>query len=201
MSVFESLNDDARIVVRQASTEAAGFWHNYVGTEHLLLGLIHYENGVVSEELRALGITRDRASDEIADIIGYGGYPPSSTPRQFTPRANHVFAAAIQEAHLRSHDRVAPSHLLYALLGDDKAIGTRILLRLGVDIARLRDTLAALLEQLGSTPGQVAEDETLTQYELDLLFRLAEAKERYPDGLPPGPLRTLMEEILEIGQG
>ncbi len=142
--MFERFTDRARRVVVLAQEEARQLNHNYVGTEHLLLGLIHEDDGVAAQALTALGIRLDDARREIDAIIGRGTEQPSGHI-PFTPRAKKVLELSSREAKLLGHDYVGTEHLLLGLLREGDGVAVQILVRRGIDLNRVRQQVIQLL--------------------------------------------------------
>ena len=154
--VFERFTDRARRAVVLAQEEARLLDHNYLGTEHLLLGLIHEAEGVAATALEDLGVTLEAARREVEDLIGRGeGSPPGDVP--VTPRTTKVFESAFQEGLDLGHNYIGTEHLLLGLLGETEGVAAQILETLGVGLDRARAAvLARLLKELQERTGQVA---------------------------------------------
>ena len=129
---FEKFTERARKVVVLAQDEARHFNHNYIGTEHLLLGLIREEDGVAARVLRQLGVHLDEARGQVENIVGYGeeGLNPQLP---FTPRTNKVLQLALREAMQLGHDYVGTEHFLLGLVREAEGVAARVLLNLGVE--------------------------------------------------------------------
>ena len=129
---FEKFTDLGRRVVVLAQDEARRFNHNYIGTEHLLLGLIQEESGVATQALRELGVHVDEAREQVESIVGYGeGGAGALAP--FTPRASKVLQLALREAMQLGHDYVSTEHVLLGLVRESEGVAARVLLNLDVD--------------------------------------------------------------------
>jgi ATP-dependent Clp protease ATP-binding subunit ClpA len=146
--VFERFSDRARRAVVLAQEEARLLDHNYLGTEHLLLGLIHEREGVAATSLEALGVSLEAARREVEDLIGRGaGSPPGDVP--VTPRTTKVFESAFQEGLDLGHNYIGTEHLLLGLLGETEGVAAQVLETLGVGLDRARAAvLANLLREL-----------------------------------------------------
>jgi ATP-dependent Clp protease ATP-binding subunit ClpA len=129
---FEKLTEQSRRVVALAQEEARRFNHNYVGTEHVLLGLIREEEGVAARVLRHLGVSLDEAREQVESVVGYG--EEGSNPHlPFTPRTNKVLQLALREAMQLDHDYVGTEHVLLGLVRESEGVAARVLSNLGVD--------------------------------------------------------------------
>jgi ATP-dependent Clp protease ATP-binding subunit ClpA len=136
--VFERFTQQARQVVVCAQEEARGRPHNYIGTEHILLGLLREEQGLAARVLESLGVTVERVRAEVVRIVG-PGEEPSSGQIPFTPQAKQVLEMALREALSLGHDYIATEHILLGLLRDNEGVAVRILLDCDVDLPDLRD--------------------------------------------------------------
>ena len=147
---FERFTRAARAAVALAQEEAEEhFGHNYIGTEHLLLGLLRAEGGGAAQALGALGVTLDRARQELARVIGEGrgaecrrGQRGRQIP--FTPRAKRALEQALREARSRRHGRIGTEHVLLALVHDEEGVAARILAELGFT----RDAVSEQVERI-----------------------------------------------------
>ncbi|MBP0448454.1 hypothetical protein J5Y04_02660 [Kitasatospora sp. RG8] len=151
MTDFEKYTDRARRVVNLAQDEARMLNHNYLGTEHLLLGLLHEGEGVAAVVLGRLGVTLGAAREQVADFIGLGQVPPTGH-LPFTPRARKLLQPlAFDEARTLGHVYVGTEHLLLALTQDSRGVAAQILTdRFGIPLARIRHDVPAILS--GSDP-------------------------------------------------
>lgn len=120
--------------VELAREEARGLQHNYVGTEHLLLGLLREEKGVAAQALTRLNVDADAVREEILKIVGRGSDPVEGDP-PFTPRAKRVLDLSEREARRMSHGYIGTEHLLLALVREGEGLAAQILVRLGADLA------------------------------------------------------------------
>jgi ATP-dependent Clp protease ATP-binding subunit ClpA len=136
--VFERFAQQARQVVVWAQEEARGLRHTYIGSEHILLGLLREEQGLAARVLDSLGVTVGRVRVQVVRIVG-AGEEPSSGQIPFTPQAKQVLEMALREAASLGHDYVATEHILLGLLRDDQGVAVRILLDCDVDLPDLRD--------------------------------------------------------------
>jgi ATP-dependent Clp protease ATP-binding subunit ClpC len=142
--VFERFTEDARQAIVLAQEEARTLRHNYIGTEHVLLGLLRQE-GRAARILESLGATDDGVRDQVRRIVGQGEEPP---PQQipFTPRAKKVLELALRESLGLGHDDVAAEHILLGLARENEGVATRILLDLDIGADKLRAAVIAFIE-------------------------------------------------------
>ena len=131
--MFERFTERARQVVVLALEEARLLRHNYVGSEHLLLGLLREEEGQAAIALGALGVELRHARAQVERIVGLGD-SPSAGQVPFTPRAKRVLELAAKEGSSLGHDRIGTEHLLLGLLREGEGVGLRVLLELGADL-------------------------------------------------------------------
>ena len=150
-SVFEHFTDRARRVVHLAQDEARVLNHNYIGTEHLLLGLIREGDGIGAQALEALGISLSIVRKEIEEIIGSGGQV-SSGNIPFTPRAKKALDLALQEARDLGHNYIGTEHLLLGLVREGDGVAAQVLSKLGADLARVRVQVVRTLSVRGAAP-------------------------------------------------
>ena len=129
--MFERFTERARKVVVLAQEEAWVLRHNYIGTEHLLLGLLREEEGVAARVLTALGVTLDEARERVESIVGYGTEGPGMQA-PFTPRSKKVLEIALREATRLGHDHIGTEHILLGVVMQGEGIGARVLSDLGV---------------------------------------------------------------------
>ena len=135
--MFERFTDRARRVVVLAQEEARLLNHNYIGTEHLLLGLIHEHEGVAAKTLEQLGISRAAVREKVEAIIGEGGGAPSGHI-PFTPRAKKVLELSLREALQLGHNYIGTEHILLGLIREGEGVGAQVLVNLGADLSAVR---------------------------------------------------------------
>jgi ATP-dependent Clp protease ATP-binding subunit ClpC len=135
--MFERFSDPARRVVVLAQEEARLLNHNYIGTEHILLGVIHEGEGVAARALRSLGIDLDAVRQEVEEIIGRGGSSPSGHI-PFTPRAKKVLELSLREAMQLGHNYIGTEHILLGLLREGEGVACQSLVKLGANLATVR---------------------------------------------------------------
>jgi ATP-dependent Clp protease ATP-binding subunit ClpA len=143
--MFERFTDRARRVVVLAQEEARMLNHNYIGTEHLLLGLIHEGHGVAATTLESLGISLDAVRQQVEGIIGLGQRAPSGHI-PFTPRAKTVLKLSRREAQQLGHDYIGTEHILLGLICEGEGVAAQVLVRLGADLNRVREQVIQLLQ-------------------------------------------------------
>jgi ATP-dependent Clp protease ATP-binding subunit ClpC len=154
--MFEVFTDRARRVVVLAQEEARILRHDYIGTEHLLLGLIHEGEGVAARALESLGISLEAVRQQVEEIIGRGeeelsGHIP------FTPRAKKVLEFSLRESQQLGHDYIGTEHILLGLIREGEGVAAQVLVRLGADLNRVRQQVLQLLG--GRGPGEAGEGE------------------------------------------
>src|SRR5205809_669590 len=144
--MFERFTDRARRVVVLAQEEARMLNHNYIGTEHILLGLIHEGEGVAAKALESLGISLEAVRQQVEEIIGQGQQAPSGHI-PFTPRAKKVLELSLREALQLGHNYIGTEHLLLGLIceGEGEGVAAQVLVKLGADLNRVRQQVNQLL--------------------------------------------------------
>jgi ATP-dependent Clp protease ATP-binding subunit ClpA len=142
--VFERFTDRARRVVVLAQEEARLLNHNYLGTEHLLLGLIHEGEGVAAMVLESLGISPEAVRAQVEEIIGQGQSAPTGHI-PFTLRAKKVFELSLREALQLGHNYIGTEHILLGLLREGEGVAAQVLVKLGADLSRVRQQVIQLL--------------------------------------------------------
>jgi ATP-dependent Clp protease ATP-binding subunit ClpA len=148
--MFERFTDRARRVVVLAQEEARMLNHNYIGTEHLLLGLVHEGHGVAAEALESLGISLEAVRQQVEQIIGRGNQAPSGHI-PFTPRAKKVTELALREADALGNGHVDTEHLLLGLVREGDGVAAQVLARLGGDLNSVRQQVILLLPRQAGT--------------------------------------------------
>ena len=143
--MFERFTDRARRVVVLAQEEARMLNHNYIGTEHILLGLIHEGDGVAAKALESLGISLDAVRQQVEEIIGQGQQAPSGHI-PFTPRAKKVLELSLREALQLGHDYIGTEHILLGLIREGDGVAAQVLVKLGTDLNRVRQQVIQLLQ-------------------------------------------------------
>ncbi|QNK82788.1 ATP-dependent Clp protease ATP-binding subunit [Nakamurella sp. PAMC28650] len=142
--MFERFTDRARRVVVLAQEEARMLNHNYIGTEHILLGLIHEGEGVAAKALESLGIALEGVRAQVEEIIGQGQQAPSGHI-PFTPRAKKVLELSLREALQLGHNYIGTEHILLGLIREGEGVAAQVLQKLGADLNRVRQQVLQLL--------------------------------------------------------
>ncbi len=142
--MFERFTDRARRVVVLAQEEARMLNHNYIGTEHILLGLIHEGEGVAAKALESLGISLEAVRSQVEEIIGQGQQAPSGHI-PFTPRAKKVLELSLREALQLGHNYIGTEHILLGLIREGEGVAAQVLVKLGADLGRVRQQVIQLL--------------------------------------------------------
>ena len=142
--MFERFTDRARRVVVLAQEEARMLNHNYIGTEHILLGLIHEGEGVAAKALEALNISLEGVRAQVEEIIGQGQQAPSGHI-PFTPRAKKVLELSLREALQLGHNYIGTEHILLGLIREGEGVAAQVLVKLGADLNRVRQQVIQLL--------------------------------------------------------
>jgi len=151
--MFERFTDRARRVVVLAQEEARLLNHNYIGTEHILLGLIHEGEGVAAKALESLSISLEAVRSQVEDIIGQGGSSPSGHI-PFTPRAKKVLELSLREALQLGHNYIGTEHILLGLIREGEGVAAQVLVKLGADLSRVRQQVIQLLSGYSGPSGQ-----------------------------------------------
>src|SRR5215217_4059002 len=149
--MFERFTDRARRVVVLAQEEARMLNHNYIGTEHILLGLIHEGEGVAAKALESMNISLDAVREQVQEIIGQGQAAPTGHI-PFTPRAKKVLELSLREALQLGHNYIGTEHILLGLIREGEGVAAQVLQKLGADLNRVRQTVIQLLS--GYTGGK-----------------------------------------------
>jgi ATP-dependent Clp protease ATP-binding subunit ClpC len=201
--MFERFTDRARRVVVLAQEEARMLNHNYIGTEHLLLGLIHEGEGVAAKALESLGISLEAVRQQVEEIIGQGQEAPSGHI-PFTPRAKKVLELSLRESRQLGHDYIGTEHILLGLIREGEGVAAQVLVKLGADLNRVRQQVIRLLHghpgeepagpptglRVRGLPPEIAE-------RLDAIgTRLAAVEQRTGTGPDTGDLDQQIEQVL-----
>ncbi|RYQ01864.1 ATP-dependent Clp protease ATP-binding subunit [Bifidobacterium pseudolongum] len=137
--MFERFTDRARRVIVLAQEEARALQHNYIGTEHLLLGLIREGEGVAAKALEAKGVTLEDTRKQVEEMIGKGNAAPNGHI-PFTPHAKQVLELSLREALQLGHSYIGTEHILLGLIREGEGVGTQVLIKMDVDLGELRST-------------------------------------------------------------
>jgi ATP-dependent Clp protease ATP-binding subunit ClpC len=157
--MFERFTERARRVVVLAQDEARMLSHTYIGTEHILLGLIHEGNGVAARTLESLGISLAVVRQQVEEIIGRGQQQPSGHI-PFTPRAKKVLELSLREALQLGHTYIGTEHILLGLIHEGDGVAAQVLVGLGVDLDRARQQVIQLVTGRAEPgdPAAIADD-------------------------------------------
>ena len=177
--------------------------HNYIGTEHLLLGLIHEGQGVAAKALESLGISLEAVRQQVEEIIGQGQQaPPGHIP--FTPRAKKVLELSLREARQLGHDYIGTEHILLGLIREGEGVAAQVLVKLGGDLNRVRQQVIQVLhgrrgrepESPPASPRERGLPPEIT-VRLDAIdSRLSAVEQRTGTGPDTGDLDQQIEQVL-----
>lgn len=142
--MFERFTDRARRVIVLAQEEAKSLQHNYIGTEHLLLGLISEGEGIAAKALAAKGVTLEDTRKQVEEMIGKGNSAPDGH-KPFTPHARQVLELSLREALQLGHSYIGTEHILLGLIREGEGVGTQVLIKMGVDLGDLRSSTIDLI--------------------------------------------------------
>src|SRR6059036_3038020 len=146
--VFERFTERARQVVVLAQDEARALKHNYIGTEHILLGLLREEEGLAARVLESLDITVEEVRAQVARIVGQGD-EVTTGQIPFTPRAKKVLELALREALSLGHNYIGTEHILLGLVRENEGVAARILLDFDADSEKIRNEVIRMLSGPG----------------------------------------------------
>jgi ATP-dependent Clp protease ATP-binding subunit ClpC len=194
--MFERFTDRARRVVVLAQEEARILNHNYIGTEHILLGLIREGEGVAAKALESLGISLDAVRQQIQEIIGRGQEAPSGHI-PFTPRAKKVLELSLREALQLGHEYIGTEHILLGLIREGDGVATQVLVHLGADLNLMRHQV---IQVLADRPGEPRRWERAMVAEVQARFdavegRLATLEQRMGSGPDTSDLDEQIDRI------
>ena len=144
--MFERFTERARHVVVLAQDEARGLQHNYIGTEHLLLGLLREEEGIAARALRELDVTLDDVRSDVTSIVGVGDEPATHGQIPFTPRAKRTLDLSLRAANELGHGFIGTEHVLLGLAREGDGVGSRILSGRGASAERLATAVLQTLQ-------------------------------------------------------
>jgi ATP-dependent Clp protease ATP-binding subunit ClpC len=151
--MFERFTDRARRVLVLAQEEARLLNHNFIGTEHILLGLIHEGEGVAAKALESLGISLEAVREKVEETIGPAGSSTTGSP-PFTPRAKKVLELSLREALQLGHNYIGTEHMLLGLVREGEGVAAQVLVQLGADLSRVRQQVIQLLSGYQSPGGK-----------------------------------------------
>ncbi|MDO5495420.1 MAG: ATP-dependent Clp protease ATP-binding subunit [bacterium] len=182
--MFERFTDRARRVVVLAQEEARMLNHNYIGTEHILLGLIHEGEGVAAKALESMGVSQEAVRAQVVEIIGEGQNSPTGHI-PFTPRAKKVLELSLREALQLGHNYIGTEHILLGLIREGEGVAAKVLGKLGCDLGRVRQQVIQLVSGYqgkepatagGPAEGQPAGSAILDQFGRNLTQSAREGK-------------------------
>jgi ATP-dependent Clp protease ATP-binding subunit ClpC len=153
--VFERFTDRARRVVVLAQEEARLLNHNYIGTEHILLGLLQEGEGIAAKALESLGLDLTTVREQVVEIIGKGNQAPSGHI-PFTPRAKKVLELSLREALQLGHNYIGTEHILLGLIREGEGVAAQVLMKMGAELQKVRQTVIQLLSGPGGAEEQAA---------------------------------------------
>jgi len=188
--MFQRFTERARRVVHLAQDEARLLNHNYIGTEHILLGLIHEGEGVAAKALESLGISLEAVRAQVEEIIGQGQTAPTGHI-PFTPRAKKVLELSLREALQLGHNYIGTEHILLGLVREGEGVAAQVLVGLGADHAQVREQVLRLLTG-GHALADQAEDDS------DQASAQAGARTRLVRMTVPADLHDYGEKIAEV---
>ncbi len=199
--MFERFTDRARRVVVLAQEEARMLNHNYIGTEHILLGLIHEGEGVAAKSLEALNVSLESVRQQVEEIIGQGQQAPSGHI-PFTPRAKKVLELSLREALQLGHNYIGTEHILLGLIREGEGVAAQVLVKLGADLNRVRQQVIQLLSGYSGkeplTSGAPAEGTPSTSLVLDQFGRNLTAAARESKLDPVIGRETEIERVMQV---
>jgi ATP-dependent Clp protease ATP-binding subunit ClpC len=146
-AVFEKFTDRARRVVVRAQEEARALNHDFIGTEHILLGLVGEGQGLAAKALESLGIRLETVRERVEDIVPPGQVEVRTGHIPFTPRAKKVLELSLSEAKLLGHRYVGTEHILLGLLREGEGVAAQVLAALGADLDGVRERVIQLLAE------------------------------------------------------
>jgi ATP-dependent Clp protease ATP-binding subunit ClpC len=153
LALFERFTDRARRVVVLAQEEARLLNHNYIGTEHILLGLLNEGEGIAAKALESLGISLSGVREQVVEIIGQGQQAPTGHI-PFTPRAKKVLELSLREALQLGHNYIGTEHILLGLIREGEGVAAQVLQKLGAELQRVRQTVIQLLSSPTSSESE-----------------------------------------------
>ncbi|EQD82253.1 hypothetical protein N599_31675, partial [Saccharopolyspora erythraea D] len=182
--MFERFTERARRVVVLAQEEARTLNHNYIGTEHILLGLVHEGEGVAAKALESLGVSPEGVRRQVEEIIGRGDQDSPSGNIPFTPRGKKVLELSLREALQLGHNYIGTEHILLGLIREAEGVAAQVLVKLDADLDRVRREVNRLISDSGEGPEpaeagarpQAATATTLDQFGTNLTQSARESK-------------------------
>ncbi len=180
MAFFGRFTERAQKALLYAQEEARGLGHNYVGTEHLLLGLLREDGGAAAQVLKSMGIENEKIREQVEKLVGKGSFN-FTEGFGYTPRTKRVMELSFYEARNLGHNYVGTEHLLLSLIREGEGVAARILKDSGVDLEHVREQIIRLLKEEGVETHQgkgkaKSDTPTLDQYGRDLTYMASEGK-------------------------
>jgi hypothetical protein len=194
--MFERFTDRARRVVVLAQEEARLLNHNYIGTEHILLGLVHEGEGVAAQALTQLGVSLEAVRAEVTEIIGRGADAPGGHI-PFTPRSKKVLELSLREALDLGHNYIGTEHILLGLLREGQGVGAQVLVKLGAGRDQVRQVVVQLLSGYA---GGMPPEQRAARSSRPPMAPLAAGPGFYAEGEPPELVRVvpLPREVTDV---
>jgi ATP-dependent Clp protease ATP-binding subunit ClpA len=193
--MFERFTEQSRRVVVLAQEEARMLSHNHIGSEHLLLGLLHEQGGTAADVLASAGITMEAARSQVEELAGPGDKSPSGHI-PFTQRAKKILELSLREALEQKKSYIGTEHILLALMRDSDGMGARVLERLGGSLPALRQQV---LEVAEAAPGPAVEPEAEHEmWAADWRYAQGFAREARLPSLPPPPVAAFRQLLTPI---
>jgi ATP-dependent Clp protease ATP-binding subunit ClpC len=187
--MFDRFTERARRVVVLAQDEARMLNHGHIGTEHILLGLVHEGHGVAAKALESLGISLAVVRQQVEEIIGRGQQQPPSGHIPFTPRAKKVLELSLREALQLGHTYIGTEHILLGLIREGEGVAAQVLIGLGVDLNRAQQQVIQLVTGWAEPEDPAAAAGDLRAQLASVAARLAAIERRLRDVAagPGGP--------------
>jgi ATP-dependent Clp protease ATP-binding subunit ClpC len=184
--MFERFTDRARRVILQAQAEARNLDHNYVGTEHLLLALIHEGSGVGAKALEAMRVSPDAVRQRVEETVGHGQTPPKPGHIPFSPGAKKVLEMSLREALQLGHHYIGTEHILLGLVREGDGVGAQVLVGLGANLNRTRQQVIQTLTGTNPGAGVSAAADDLRDRLASMAARLAVIERKLRDAAAEG---------------
>ncbi|GII48078.1 hypothetical protein Psi02_45020 [Planotetraspora silvatica] len=190
--MFERFTDRARRVVLLAQEEARMFDHRYIGSEHVLLGLVHEGEGVAAKILQEEGVELDALREDVREMVGTGSSPSPGEHIPFTPRAKKILELSLRESLNLRHNYIGTEHILLGLIREGGGAGARLLIARGADFDRMRQKVieeTRLQREAGGHSGAFPTVGPSLMAKVDRLQEAVERIERRLDAMnaPPDP--------------
>jgi ClpA/ClpB-like protein len=191
--VFERFTEQARHAVQLAQDEARTLKHDYIGTEHILLGLLREEQGPAARVLEGFGVTVERVRTQVVTTVGSGD-AVTSGQIPFTPRAKKVLELALREALSLNQNHIGTEHILLGLVGENEGLGARLLVELGAPPERIRELLRVRSSASGRVVTRDVHEAGLDWRRARLLWRPEGLELRIPLHLSEGSLAAFASD-------